>query len=201
MSPLYFISHTVTDEDIARSRITNLEIVDNAGLPILVSTTRYDGVMQSWQIGAQPLLLIDMIEFDGDLVLGGNGVLEGLALSSEMGVLTGGGTGGALQIVGFDAGGGFDVVTDLPIVVGLQQTTYIALDDGTQAIYGGSASSAGIARVLFTASGSFITDDQITTPMTGYADQVADTAQAAMIACAVSSHSDIRHELYKTRRY
>ena len=177
MSPLYFISHTVTDEDIARSRITNLEIVDNAGLPILISTTRYDGVMQSWQIGAQPLVLIDTFEFESDAVLGGIGALEGLELSSETGVLTGGGTDGALQIVAFDAGGGFEAATDLPVVVGLQQTTYIALDDGTQAIYGGSASSAGIASVLFTASGSFIADDLITTLITGYADQVADTAQ------------------------
>ncbi len=178
MSTLLFVDHVSDDAELDHSRITDLAIVDG----FLISTTRYDGVLQSWQIGPANLATIDSTPFDGGNQPGGTATIGTVTFGADSGLLTGGGTGGDLQTRGLNSDGTFaaaSALTTLPAsFAGFQHGTQISFDDGTQIIYGGIAGIAGIGQLSFDAGGTFTGQQVIHDGATGYADQVATTAAA-----------------------
>lgn len=182
MSSFYFVSHTVSAVDLDHSRITNLEIVGRDGVPFLISATRYDGVLQSWQIDTSSVSLVDTLDFAGGDLPGGTGALSELGRDVGIGILTGGGMGGELQTIVLGTDGSFAAFTNLnslPMELnGFQHATHVTLDDGSQVIYGGLAGASGIAHLSFAQSGALLGSEITLTPTTGYTDQVAATAHA-----------------------
>ena len=160
MTLFYFVDYTTTEADLERSRITDLDIVDVGGDPILISTTRYDGVLQSWRVGSGPIGLIDTIAFDGGDRPGGTSTLTAIDMTSGPGLITGGGAGGTLQTVNLQSDGAFSVgemLNSLPAVLGgFQQGVTVTLTNGDQAAYGALAGTPGIVRLSFTGAGAFV---------------------------------------------
>ncbi|WP_296425649.1 calcium-binding protein [Yoonia sp.] len=181
MSLFYFVTHVVVAADLERSRITDLAFVDVGGTDLLLSTTRFDGVLTAWDITGGLLTLYDSIAFDGGDQPGGTSSLTSVALAGEAGLLIGGGGGGTLQTVTIGADGSIGPTTTLPAgMAGFQHGLSITLPDSTQAIYGGLAGQSGIGRIDFTATGTLIGSQNISAPDGSFADQVAATATAAI---------------------
>ena len=158
MTSLHFVSHTTTVIDPDMSRITDLEIIDAGGTAVLLSTTRYDGVLQSWQMGAAELSLIDTLGYDGGDRPGGTSTLTGLALPGNTGLITGGGTGGVMQTLAVQPDGSFavsDTLNTLPVIFGgFQHGVTVELTGGNQVIYGALAGEPGIAQLSFASTGA-----------------------------------------------
>ena len=106
MSAFYLVTYVVASADLERSRITDLDILLSDGTPVLVSTTRLDGVLASWQIVGGNLSAVAETAYTGGDFTGGTGSVMTLGIAGGAGVLTGGGDGGVLQTltVGSNAG-------------------------------------------------------------------------------------------------
>ncbi len=180
MPTLNLINHVTVVADQAHSQITDLTIVDSSGGPFLISTTRYDGVLESWQIGASGLASLDRITFNGGYQPGGNATLSTVSFAGNDGVLIGGGSNGDLQTLGLNSDGTFataNTLSALPASLdGFRNGTHISFDDGTQIIYGGVTGVAGIWQLSFDASGTFTGHQTTLSGATGYADQVSASA-------------------------
>ncbi len=182
MSSFYLVSYTTAEIDLERSRITDLEIVDNNGNPVLLSTTRYDGVLQSWQMDTGSIALIDTLNFDGGDRPGGTSTLTAFGLGGATAMLTGGGTGGFLQTLTLQSDGSFavyDTLDTLPVIFGgFQYGVTTNLASGDQAIFGALAGNAGIAQLTFDSAGTLTDHAIIVIPDTGHADNIAAVAKA-----------------------
>lgn len=157
MSSLSFAGFAVADDSETHSRITDFSLITVDGVTRLFSTTRYDGVVQQWNIGTGQITLGDSIGFDGPLQVGGVSGMVGVTPDT---LLTGGGAGGDLQLLALNPDGGFaspQTLTSLPAIMdGLQHATRLTLPDGTVAVFGALAGSAGIARLRFDAAGNLL---------------------------------------------
>ncbi len=173
MSALSFVDHASDDAELNHSRITDLAILDG----FLVSTTRYDGVLQSWQIGPATLAVIDSVSFDGGNQPGGTATISSVNLGTDIGLLTGGGADGDLQTLRLNSDGSFspaETLTTLPTsFAGFLHGTQINFADGTQIIYGGMVGIGGIGQLSFGANGTFSAQQTIHDGPSGFADQVA----------------------------
>lgn len=211
MSSISLVSYTTVEVDLERSRITDLDILDNNGVPFLISATRYDGVLQSWQIAGGSLAMVDELVFDGGDAPGLIGSVTEIRTATGTGVLVGGGADGALQVVGLDGDGSLALSTPLETLsadmAAFQHGVSVLLDDGHQAVYGGVAGQAGIANLTFSATGTLISSRTFLTPDGGHSDQVAataalhiggqdfiftaDTTQNAVVSWAVSNTGEL----------
>lgn len=153
------VAYRVAEEDQERSRITDLAIIDVNGVAQLISTTRYDGVLQSWDIGADPLSLTDTLLFDGGDRAGTIPTLVVVDINGQSGIQIGGGAEGVPQTIGLDGVGRFispTALTDLPVdFQGFQHGTKISLHDGAQVLYGGIAGEPGLATIRFSETGAY----------------------------------------------
>ena len=160
MPTITLISYVYSIGDFDRSHITDLDILTVNGQAQLYATTRYDGVISSWNITGTNLFLLQTDDFSGVLRAGGTSTLNTIALSGGgVGLLTGGGAGGALQVQQLQANGGFGSPTNLTALAaplgGLHDTETITLGNGTQAVYGALTGTNGIARVIFDSNGTY----------------------------------------------
>ncbi|WP_411891455.1 M10 family metallopeptidase C-terminal domain-containing protein [Yoonia sp. SDW83-1] len=182
MSSFYLVNYTTAEIDLERSRITDLEIVDNNGNPVLLSTTRYDGVLQSWQMDTSSIALIDTLNFDGGDRPGGTSTLTAFGPGGATGLVTGGGTGGVLQTITLQSDGTFAVdntLDTLPAIFGgFQYGVTINLASGDQAVFGALAGNAGIAQLSFNSTGALTDHAIILTPDTGHTGNIAAVAKA-----------------------
>ncbi len=160
MSEITFITYLTVPGDLDHSRITALDILAVGGATYLIGATRYDGVMQSWEIDGGSLMSADLLGFDGTLRAGGTGSFATLDLNGGTGLLTGGATGGNLQTVGLNPDGSFSANAtfgDIPAVFGgFQHGVTVTLGTGTQAVYGGMVDQVGIGRLDFDADGALL---------------------------------------------
>ena len=162
MTSFYLVTYVTAATDIDRSHITDLDIILSDGTPMLISTTRFDGVLRSWDINGALNIADETAHQGGDLP-GGTGSIMTLEITGGAAVLTGGGSGGALQTHGVGANGSLGTPTTLPTgMAGFQHGVTVQLGDGTQAIYGGLAGAAGIGRVDFSGAGTFAGSTLIT---------------------------------------
>ncbi|MEJ6404765.1 calcium-binding protein [Yoonia sp. 2307UL14-13] len=153
------MAYRVAEEDQNRSRITDLTIVDVDGTPQLISATRYDGVIQSWDIGASALTLKDTLTFDGGDRAGMTPTVVMLDIDGQPGIQIGGGVAGAPQTIGIDDLGQFVTPTPLSVLPAefraFQKGAKVSLPDGRQVLYGAIADEPGLAKIQFSAAGAY----------------------------------------------
>ncbi|WP_322890799.1 MULTISPECIES: hypothetical protein [unclassified Yoonia] len=173
MSVLVPVTYLTTSDDSAMSRITDLEIVRFGGVDSLVGITRFDGRLQSWDIGGPVLTGGAHLQLEGGDVAGGAGAIVTLDTATGPVVLIGGGAEGAFQQVAL-TGGQWQVTGTLPILAGFRPD--VVMDQGdAQIVYGGLAGDTGIAAWRFNADGGFAT----VLPVTHTAGPVVAMTQAA----------------------
>ncbi|PJI84595.1 putative secreted protein (type I secretion substrate) [Yoonia maricola] len=180
MSSLSFSFYVTDPGDIGFSHITDLMVVDVGGVAQLYSSTRYDGVLRQWDIESGVLRLGDSDPFAGGLIAGGTGSITSLS----NGVLVGGGSGGALEIVSLGTDGGFDAsvaLTDLPPAFqGFQYGTTLNMSDGIQVVFGALAGQTGLARLTFDAGGALTGHTVLQDATQGTASGIAATTAATV---------------------
>ena len=158
MSLLSFSGHVTDPGDVNHSHITDFFVMDIGGTAQLYSTTRYDGVLQQWNIDSGVLSIGDTQPFFGTVVLGGAASISLIAEGANASLLVGGGVSGALQTIKIASDGRFATVTPLaglPATFnGFQHGVTLTLSDGTQAVYGALAGQTGLARIRFEADGT-----------------------------------------------
>ncbi|MBE0413666.1 M10 family metallopeptidase C-terminal domain-containing protein [Yoonia sp.] len=155
MASFSFVTHAVTDADLGWSHITDLDMIQSGGTSVLISTTRFDGVLRSWGIDGS-LHVTGEIAYDGGDLPGGTGSIMHLNVGGQTAILTGGATGGPLQTHTVAPDGTFGPSTTLPPSMGgFQHGVTVQLADGVQAVYGALAGKIGIGRLDFTAAGVF----------------------------------------------
>ena len=184
MSSLNFIGFAVSGDSNNHSRITDLAMVKVGGSAQLYSTTRYDGVLQQWDISSGVIALGDSLDLGGPLQAGAVSGLVAISSGSAAGILTGGAQSGDLQLVTLGNTGTFtaqSALTSLPTVFdGLQHASNIALADGTQAIFGALAGSVGLARLRFDSEGALIDHAILQDPTADTAAQITGTTQVVI---------------------
>lgn len=181
MSLIDFVTYLTTAEDLDHSRITDLDIVTINGTAYLFSATRYDGVLESWEIADGTLTPDDALAFDGGIRAGGTSTIATIDLNGSNGLLTGGSTGG-LQTIAVNPDGSFATPTSLDtapaIFGGFQHGVTVTLSSGTQAVYGGVLGTIGIGRLDFDPDGSFLGQTILTGPADSFTAQISATAAA-----------------------
>jgi serralysin len=181
MSQLTFTGFAAAINSATHSRITNLIAHDQGGGMHLYSTTRYDGVLQQWDLSNGSVTIGDNITFDGPLQAGGIGELGTLTVGGGAALLTAGGSGGDLQIILLNGTGGFASQTALPQLpnafAGLQHSTTIALGTGDQTVFGAIAGSTGIASLRFNDQGVLQDHAILQDPTAQTAAQISGLAQ------------------------
>jgi Ca2+-binding RTX toxin-like protein len=164
MSALVPVTYLTSTDDLSWSRLTDLAIIELDGAATLVGITRFDGILQSWDIGGPLLSGGAVLMLDGGDVAGGSGSIAAVQAEAGPMLLIGGGADGAFQLVGL-AGGRWSVIGKLPILPGFRPELTITLADA-QVTYGGLAGDDGIAALRFDADGLFQSQVQ-TTPTDG----------------------------------
>lgn len=184
MVSISLISYVSTVQDVDYSHITDLEIITVNGQDRLYSTTLYDGVIRSWTIGSGVSLQSTDV-YSGGLRAGGTSTLATLDLGGgAVGLLTGGGANGALQIQTLQSGGGFGAPTTLGALSyslgGLHHGTTVDLANGQQAVFGGMAGASGVAQIRFTSSGTYHSSTIISDTSTTFASDITGVQSATV---------------------
>lgn len=179
---LRFNGFAESDDSADHSRITDLALVDLDGVAQLYSTTRYDGVLQHWDISGSQISLGDVLGFEGPLRAGAVSGIVDVQTGTGVRLLTGGAQDGDLQLVTLDTSGTFAgraTLGSLPATFdGLQHMSTVRLADGTLAIFGALAGSTGIARLRFNADGVPIDHAVLQDPTAATASAISGTAHA-----------------------
>lgn len=183
MSVFQRVQYTQTTAGLGHSHITDLQIADIGGAVRLFSTTRYDGALQSWSIGAAGHSLIDTQAYEDVLIPGVQSTLTVLDGDDPL-VLTGGGAGGALQTIAVDAAGDLAPETTLAGLpasfAGLQATTVFTQSNGNIVVFGGLAQDAGLAQLTFSQAGALLDHTTSTAPMTADPSRITATEAVAV---------------------
>lgn len=154
MSALAPVTYLTTTQDLAWSRITDLDIISFGGVDVLVSITRFDGALQSWDISGPAISGGATLALDGGDVPGGSGAIVTLQTAADPVLLIGGGAQGTFQQVGL-VSSQWQVIETLPIIAGFQSGFVFAQPGGAQVVYGGMAGASGIAALHFDATLGF----------------------------------------------
>lgn len=178
MWTINLVSYVATAQDVDRSHITDLEILNIDGQDRLLATTNYDGVISSWNISTG-LQLLSQDNYSGVLRAGTTPSLATIDLAGgAVGLVTGGGANGALQVQAVNANGTFGAPTTLSslsyIYGGLHNTVTVSLENGQQAVYGGFANTAGIGQVRFNSTGGLFNGILFGDTASTYARDITD---------------------------
>jgi Ca2+-binding RTX toxin-like protein len=177
MSDIILVTYLSNGAELAYSHITDLSLMTVDGVQVLYSTTHYDGVLNGWDISGATPLAIDSLALDGGIVAGGTATIAAVQTGTGVLILSGGGTGGALQTVSTATDGTFDGATTLTGVgfAEFQDYTLVTLESGAQVIYGGIAGAQGIGQITFDATGAMIGSEQLAGPTGSFTDQISAT--------------------------
>ena len=149
MPSLTIIGHADSPQSAAYSHIVDLVLVTTGGETLLISATRYDGVLQTWDLSGAGLTAGTALPYPGADLPGSTGGIAVLTFGAETFLLTGGGTGGALQTIALNSDGSFGTPTALDAhpatYAGFQNTAQLTLSGGETLVSGGAAGGAGIA--------------------------------------------------------
>jgi Ca2+-binding RTX toxin-like protein len=157
MSRIDLVDYLAGADSQSHSRITDLLIVDHLGTVSLFSVTRYDGLLQQWDVSASGLALGDALEFDGALAAGGTGSLAVIPAGGGLDLLTGGVMGGGWQGVALQPDlslGAAAPLMALPAGFDTFQHPAVHTIEGVTTVYGSFAGQSGIGRVSFDTAGT-----------------------------------------------
>jgi Ca2+-binding RTX toxin-like protein len=183
MSQISVISLLASDNSLTHSRITDLLALETGGAPQLYSATRYDGVLQHWEVSASGLSLGDSIGFADQLSAGGSGLMAAFSTGSGTWLVTGGAAGGDLQSLRVLPDGSLGAATTLaalPDVFGTFQHGVTHQAGATIHVYGAFAGQAGIGQLVFDATGALTGHDLLTDPTVATMAQVTATTIATV---------------------
>ena len=178
MASITIIDMAASINSATHSRITDLAIITVGGEQRLVSTTRYDGVLQEWLLDGGVIVEGAQTSFEGDLIAGSNPSITTIAMGQAESILIGGGTNADLQV--FNAVGAMPVVWSqlAPWFDGLQSTTTVSLADASQVVYGAIAGESGIAALRLDSLGTLQTAHVVAAPMPALSTAITSTAHA-----------------------
>ena len=179
MPPLSRVKYVFAATDLDYSHITDLDIHVVGGQSYLYASTRYDGHVSSWNISGIKLIKIDDDAYAGNLQLGGTGSMTTINLAGGgTGLITGDGSGGALQVQTLQSNGTFGATTTLSgqsyTIDSMIHGSSVTLANGQQAVYSGIAGGSGMAQLTFDSSGTFISSKTYSDLNRTYADRIAD---------------------------
>lgn len=185
MPTIQRMTWVVLATDQQMPRISDLEIRDpelGPG-PVLYATTRYGGAVTAWSMADTGLTRIDSAAHTRVDLPGAVAGLGFLTLpGGGLGVLSGGGVGGAMVLHPIVTDGSFGLPGNLgtfPTFAGdLIHTVTVNLAAGAQVIYGGIAGSSGIGRLGFSAAGTLSGQTLIADTALTHADRVTALTQA-----------------------
>ena len=180
MQNITFIDYTTAATDLEHSRITDLDIVTVNGTDILLSTTRFDGVLSSWSIDGGTLGLIDTLAFQGGDMAGGTSTLMTLDIDGETGLLVGGGLSGEMQTITFNNDGSFDTPTGLGTTPGFQNGVTVTLGTGAQVTYGSTIGANGITQLDFDGTGAVLGQSALPDVIGSYTGTIGAMATATV---------------------
>lgn len=172
------LRYTVGPDDPTMSRITDLAIGPDVNR--LYATTRYDGVISSWDISGSRLTSLDDADHESAPVAG---ALPNLTFLGDT-ILSGGGGSGELVQRSLSGDGTFGVATALSSATyfgaDLLQTVTVALANGQSAVFGGIARGSGIGRVMFSPSDTYLSTQVLSDKATTYARDITAMATGSV---------------------
>ncbi len=177
MSRIEVVAFSATAGGTSYSRITELLAINVGGQAQLLSATRYDGVLQMWELSASGLTTTDTVNFEGGLSAGGLPALVGFQTATGFSVLTGGATGGGLQQIA-PVLGSLSPEQKLPLLPAAFDGFHAAsvLDQsGLIHVYGAFADQAGLGHITFDAEGRLISGQIVYDPTPETTAMIADT--------------------------
>ncbi len=197
MSRIDLVDYLASADSLSHSRITDLLIVDHLGTVSLFSVTRYDGLLQHWDVSASGLALGDALDFEGPLAAGGTGSLAVIPAGGGLDLLTGGVTGGRWQGVALQPDlslGAAAPLTALPADFDAFQNPAIHTDGSSTTVYGSFAGQSGIRRVSFDATGAMtghavLADPEIDTMAQISALTIAEVGGQAFLVTASTAQN------------
>ncbi len=158
MPTLTVVTHVAATGSDLHSRITDLTIVNVKGVDHLFSSTRLDGLVQQWRLAGGNLTAGDSQSFVGPDLAGSVSGIVTLSFNGDTQLLTGGGTGGALQLLDINAGGDLGSATALTGLAaqfgGFQHASTLTLTDGSLVAFGALAGAPGLAFLTFDPNGN-----------------------------------------------
>lgn len=180
MTSLSLITTVGLANDTHWSRISDLAVITVGGQDRLYATTRYDGIISSWNINGLAPAPLDQISFAGGLAAGRMGLLASLTTGAGTGLVAGGASNGGLRIHALDGdgtiGSGAGLTGSASQLGGLQDAVTIALPNGNQAIYGALGGRDGLGHLTFQGSGSYLNGRVVQDRADTYAAAVSDVA-------------------------
>ncbi len=180
MQNITFVDYITVAADLGYSQITDLDIVTVNGVDILLSATRFDGVLSSWSIAGGTLGLTDTLAFQGGDLPGGTSTLMTLDINGSTGLLVGGGVAGDMQTITFNGNGSFGTASSLGTATGFQNGVSVTLGSGAQVIYGSIAGSNGIARLDFDVNGTVLGHSALASVADSYTAAIGAMASATV---------------------
>lgn len=199
MSRIDLVDFLASADSLSHSRITDLLIVDHLGTVSLFSVTRYDGLLQQWDVSASGLELGDALDFEGALAAGGTGSLAVIPAGGGQDLLTGGATGGGWQGVALQPDlslGAATPLTALPAGFDTLQNPTVHTVGGSTIVYGSFAGQSGIGRVSFDATGAItghavLADPEIDTMAQISAMTIAEVGGQVFLVTASTAQNGI----------
>ena len=183
MGHFSFVTHDLIPAHETISRITDLAIVTApGGADVLISTTRYDGLLDAWNIGGSGIGRIDGVWYGRPDTAGSDPHMAFIETDSGVSLLSGGGHGGALTLRPLRANGGLDPAQSLGTIAALPgdltAAITVALPAGGQMVYGGVQGAGGVAGLRFDAHGGFLGATLTADSPAVYADRVSAVTSA-----------------------
>ena len=177
MSNLTIVTTVGLSDDADRSHITDLALFEGGGQVRLFSTTRYDGLIASWNINGMTPQALDQLEFQGGLAPRRMGGLVQLDTGQ---MISGGVSNGGLRF--YDIAGNGDISTGAGLagsagaLGGLQDAVAITLANGNQAVYGARGGGDGLGHLTFNSSGGYLNGRVVQDTGATYAAAISDVA-------------------------
>lgn len=166
------------------SHITDLIIAGSGADRYLIATTRYDGDIASFSFDTRGLTLEQVRNHTRSDAVGSPGSLGAVTIDGRSGVITGGGSLGALQFLPILSDGTFGSATTLgtipDIPADLVQLCTVVLPSGRTAIYGGIQADDGLGRIVLTSAGSLFASGWTRDYADTYADGVGAITSATV---------------------
>lgn len=179
MPDLTFRALVSSPLDVEYSHITDLAIYTVDGADMLFATTRFDGMLSSWNISGNGLTAQDAYAYEGGLQAGGTGSLEHITFGDTQNLITGGTASGGLALRNLGTTGSLDNADNLAGTVGfysgLHSSSTFGISQNRQAVYGGLAGNDGIGRLLFDGAGNIVDTRLFRDTTSSYAAAVSDT--------------------------
>ncbi|MGB1208757.1 MAG: hypothetical protein ACPG7W_06150, partial [Paracoccaceae bacterium] len=180
MTSLRLITTVGLPSDGDHSQISDLAVVTLGGQDRLYATTRYDGIISSWDIDGVSPAPLDQLGYAGGLAAGRMGLLATIDTNAGRAMVGGGTANSGLRTYDLAANG--DITTGVGLagtggtLGALQDAVTVTLANGNQAIYGALGGRDGLGHLTFNGAGGYLNGRVVQDTGATYAGDVSDVA-------------------------